>query len=335
MANGLGGNMFSGFLAKPMGLSNAIGQGIGAWGQAQQQKQERHAELQAADLLQKSLQTAQSDPEGSQAAFIQAIQMAPDFVNNVLGGLKTQAPKGTQDTALMKEYQLAQQQGFSGSLLDYQNATNGTGQKTSEQRNFETYQELKKNSPEDAEAFGKSAGFIDDSGNELSVHLQKRLSTATDTAMESRNAADTMSALADDIENSDFGGGLFGGSWGEAFKRATGNEDAESELRRKYYAIRGSQVVKNLPPGAASDTDIALALAGFPNENANAKTIASFLRGVSKLEAYNADYNDFAAEYISTNGTERGMIKAWKETGKSAADAYTQSSEKVVKWDEL
>ena len=102
MANGLGGNMFSGFLAKPMGLSNAIGQGIGALGQAQQQKQERHRELQAADLLQQSLQTAQSDPEGSQAAFIQAMQMAPDFVNNVLGGLKTQQAGQAKP---MSEYQ--------------------------------------------------------------------------------------------------------------------------------------------------------------------------------------------------------------------------------------
>lgn len=102
MTNGLGGNMFSGFLAKPMGLSNAIGQGIGAWGQAQQQKQERHAELQAADLLQQSLKTAQSDPEGSQAAFIQAMQMAPDFVNNVLGGLKKQQAGQAKP---MSEYQ--------------------------------------------------------------------------------------------------------------------------------------------------------------------------------------------------------------------------------------
>lgn len=331
----MNGNMFSGFLVKPQGLNQAIGQGLQAWGANQQAKKQQNAEIQAANLLYQSLQTAQDDPSGSQAAFVQAMQMAPDFVNNVLAGLQKQQGGQGQDTALMKEYQLARQQGFEGSLLDYQSATKGGAQKTSEQRNFETYQELKKTNPDDAEAFGKSAGFIDDSGNELSVHLQKRLSTATDTAMESRNAADTMSALADDIANADFGGGLFGGSWGEAIKRATGNEDAESELRRKYYAVRGSQVVKNLPPGAASDTDIALALAGFPNDNADAKTIASFLRGVSKLESYNADYNDFAAEYISANGTERGMIKAWKETGKSAADAYTPSSEKVVKWDEL
>lgn len=332
-------NMFEGFLVKPQGLSNAISQGLGAFAerqQAQQQQQrQQHVEIQAANLLQKSLMTAQEDPSGSKAAFIQAVQLAPDFVNKVMTGLKSQEGAAGQDTALMKEYQLARQQGFEGSLLDYQSATKGGAQKTSQQRNFETYQELKKSSPADAEAFGKSAGFIDDSGNELSVHLQKRLSDATDTSMESRNAADTMNALADDIASADFGGGLFGGSWGEALKRASGNEDAESELRRKYYAIRGSQVVKNLPPGAASDTDIALALAGFPNENADAKTISKFLKGVAKLESYNADYNDFAAEYISENGSERGMLKAWQALGKSSADAYVKSNDNVINWSDL
>lgn len=88
-------NMFEGFLVKPQGLSNAISQGLGAFAerqQAQQQQQrQQHVEIQAANLLQQSLMTAQEDPSGSQAAFIQAMQLAPDFVNNVLGGLKTRS----------------------------------------------------------------------------------------------------------------------------------------------------------------------------------------------------------------------------------------------------
>jgi len=340
----MAGNMFSGFIQAGQNRSDAIGQGIGALAQGYQNKKAAEAttqkQQQAMQLLDQASQLSDTDPQASQQAFMQAIQIAPDFVSQVTSAMKQRREAMTgsslgQDTAAMKEYQLAKQQGFEGSFIDYQSGLKGGASKTSEQRNFETYQELKKTSKEDAEAFGKSAGFIDDSGKELSVHLQKRLSTATDTAMASRNASDTMSALADDIEKSGFGGGLVGGSWGEKLKRATGNEDSESELRRKYYAIRGSQVVKNLPPGAASDKDIELALAGFPNDNADAKTIASFLRGVSKLESYNADYNDFTAEFISENGTERGMIKAWRETGRSSADAYIPSTEKVTKWDEL
>ena len=340
MANG---NMFAGFMNANQARSNALGGAVNALAQGWQNQRNKQAveakQQRALGYLVKASELSGQDDAASEQKFMQAYQEDPEFITQLLQAQKARresigGPQG-QSTAAMKEYQLAKQQGFEGSFLDYQNQAKGGAGKTSQQRNFEQYQALKESSPEDAEAFGKAAGFIDDSGNELSVHLQKRLSTATDTAMASRNASDTMSALADDIEGADFGGGLFGGSWGEAFKRATGNEDAESELRRKYYAIRGSQVVKNLPPGAASDKDIELALAGFPNDNANAKTIASFLRGVAKLEAYNADYNDFAAEYISTNGTERGMIKAWKETGKSAADAYITSGENVIKWDDL
>jgi hypothetical protein len=73
-------------------------------------------------------------------------------------------------------------------------------------------------------------------------------------------------------------------------------------LRREYAAIMGSQVVKNLPPGSASDTDIALATKGYPPNNARPSTIASFLRGMEKLQNMSANMDQSKADWLAGNG---------------------------------
>jgi len=73
-----------------------------------------------------------------------------------------------------------------------------------------------------------------------------------------------------------------------------------------------------------------LALSGFPSENANKQQISGFLRGLAKIEKVNAEFNNYKAEYLSENGTERGMLKSWKERGaqpeQSPGAAASQSS---------
>lgn len=103
------------------------------------------------------------------------------------------------------------------------------------------------------------------------------------------------------------------GSMSEWLKEQTGNQDELSLLRKDWSAIKASEVVKNLPPGAASDADIALALEGFLPTNAEPKTVASFLRGVAKMRKLNAEYNAFKADYLSENKNPGGMRKAWQE----------------------
>lgn len=147
----------------------------------------------------------------------------------------------------------------------------------------------------------------------LSSATEKELITSQNAAVEAGNNVGRFELLASDFEKADVGGGLFQGKWAEALKEATGNQNAISELRRRYAAIKGGQVVKNLPPGAASDTDIALALAGFPTENATGEQIASFMRGLAKIEREQQRFNEFKASYISEKGNTRGMLGAWRE----------------------
>lgn len=195
----------------------------------------------------------------------------------------------------------------------------GAMKPTAGMQDFQYYQNLKKEDPAMAEEFGRERGFISKEGAELSSHLQKRLSVSTDDAIQAENDIGRFETLASEIERSDWKGGLLGGKWGEALKDATGEQDAVTELRKKFNAIKGSQVVNNLPPGAASDADVALAMAGFPTENANKEQIASFMRGLAKVQRINAEFNNFKSEFISDNGSERGMLQAWKGRGGSGS----------------
>ena len=103
-----------------------------------------------------------------------------------------------------------------------------------------------------------------------------------------------------------------------------------SNLRKEYFKVRASEVIKNLPPGAASDADIAMAKEGFPSDKANGKQVASFLRGVAKLKGLERKLNEFKANYISENGSERGMLQAWKESQAKPAEEVSVSEEVIT-----
>ncbi len=184
---------------------------------------------------------------------------------------------------------------------------------TASQKDFNTYKELLRTDPAQAEIFGRQAGFVSKEGMKLSSHMEKRLSNASDQAVKSGNSLRRLNDLAGQFESVDVGGGLFGSSWPEKMKELTGQQDAVSELRRAYQEIRSSQAINNLPPGVASDKDIELALSGFPAKDANGPYISQFLRGLSKMEEARKNFAEFKTQYISENGSERGMLKAWRE----------------------
>jgi hypothetical protein len=193
--------------------------------------------------------------------------------------------------------------------------TGGAQQVPAKIAEWQQYQELKQTDPQGAIAFGQAAGFVDKNGK-MSTYIEKQLGAATNEAVESEGNVGRFNALADQVEQANFSGGVFGGKWAESFKDITGTQDAVTDLRKRYNAIRGSQVVNNLPPGAASDADIALALSGFPSDNADAPQIASFLRGIAKLEQQKANFAAFKADFITNNKSEAGLLKAWKsQTG--------------------
>lgn len=110
---------------------------------------------------------------------------------------------------------------------------------------------------------------------------------------------------------------------GEFFARATGRTDAISDLRSEYARLRNTQVLKNLPPGPASDKDIAFAAKGFPDENANPEQVAAFLTGFAKIRELEAKQNEARAAWTSTF---RGLGNATTEA--NVGGVQVQAGEK-------
>ena len=139
-----------------------------------------------------------------------------------------------------------------------------------------------------------------------------------ETAKSLAGLASSVVNLATEFGKIDVASGVVA-SLSEFAKSALGTEDAVTQLRTNYNAVRASQAVNNLPPGPASDKDIALALSGFPKPNASPKTIVSFLRGSAKLARADAAYNQFKADFISKTGSPRDLNKEWR-TGKDSPE---------------
>lgn len=145
----------------------------------------------------------------------------------------------------------------------------------------------------------------------LSGTAEKVLFASQDAIVKAQRNANHMSNLAKEYEANVKTAG-FKASIGEFLAEALGSEDEVSLLRRNYNSIRASQAMANLPPGPASDKDIALALSGFPKSTSNPKVVASFLRGVAKLSRADAAWNQFRADFISKNRGSSGMNKEWR-----------------------
>jgi hypothetical protein len=189
------------------------------------------------------------------------------------------------------------------------------GRPTADMQNFEKLEVLKQTGTDDeVNVFSKLLGLTEDP--KLSSALEKQIVKSQDEFFEFSEQAREMDVLANDISARNIGGGLQS-SLSETFKTILGSTDAVSALRLRFNAVRTSQATANLPPGAASDSDVKLALSGFPPENANAETIISFLNGQKKLAKVNEKFAEFKADFFSVNKSPSGLIPAWRNFAQS------------------
>lgn len=134
-------------------------------------------------------------------------------------------------------------------------------------------------------------------GVQLSPTSEKAMTDSVLAAESSRQLANRANGLADRMAA--LGTGGTASQITEVIKGSFGNPTL---LRKEYTALINSQAVKNLPPGPASDRDIQLALKGFPVATAGAETMASFLRGMAKMQDIAANREQARADWISENG---------------------------------
>lgn len=138
-------------------------------------------------------------------------------------------------------------------------------------------------------------------GSGLSQDADKIINSATDNVTSSVLLANQAENLATAFEQARPAGGWAGNAM-EWLKKAAGGQDKYTSLKQEYVKLRNTDVLKNLPPGVASDKDIEIALKAFPDENSNPDQISAFLRGTAKLNRYNAEVNKTRAEWVMDNG---------------------------------
>ena len=112
--------------------------------------------------------------------------------------------------------------------------------------------------------------------------------------------ATRLNALATELSSLNAWSGA-AGSAAEYLKRATGSQNAQTLLRQEYVRMRQSLVSQALPPGAASDKDIALAMEGFLPANADPQAMASFLRGMAKVQTITAEVETARGDWLASN----------------------------------
>jgi hypothetical protein len=158
-----------------------------------------------------------------------------------------------------------------------------------------------------------SEASLEERQSKLSAGLEGALLTAQDrTAVAQRNA-NQYTVLAGDFErlSADLQGGVKL-TFSEGLKSILGTQDDVTEFRRQFNKVRLSEGLKNLPPGPATDKDVQEAFKGVPKENASPEQVASFLRGAARIARFEAGYNQFKGDFISSKRTAAGLNKEWR-----------------------
>jgi len=148
---------------------------------------------------------------------------------------------------------------------------------------------------------------------QLKVSDRKAIREATANARANADKANELIGLAKDYEKFQPTGGVLG-TFKNKWKEFTGTQGGEEIARTRFLALRSTVTNDKLPPGAASDKDVALALEGWPSAYADADTLSSFMRGQAKLAAILAEREDARASFMAKDGLDVGFSDNWRET---------------------
>lgn len=163
---------------------------------------------------------------------------------------------------------------------------------------------------------------------DMPVEVVKQITTAVDAQTASEGKARKYGDIAERLESADFEGGVYrsGAEW---LKNASGYYDDEKELIREASNIRSSEVVNSLPPGPASDKDVAMALKGAPQDNATAQEWASYVRGLQKLSELDAAYQNVKRQHLRDAGHVGNVPEAWAPMRDRILGSWAESAQQA------
>jgi hypothetical protein len=136
--------------------------------------------------------------------------------------------------------------------------------------------------------------------NDIPSDTRKLINESAVTAATAKQSADQFNDLAKRLDASGGGYGVFS-SASDFLKKGAGFQGGMTQLRQEYTRLRNTAAIKSLPPGPATDKDIAMALKGFPSDNASAGDLSSFLRGMAKLQDVDASISNAKTDWLAQN----------------------------------
>lgn len=161
---------------------------------------------------------------------------------------------------------------------------------------------------------------------ELPESAQKLVNEAAVTAAASKQDAARMNDLAKQLESLDGGWGKFT-SLQEWTKSQYGGQDLRSALLGEYTRLANSSGIKAYKASGAtggfSDTDLKTALAGIPPSNSSPQQLASFMRGMAKMQDMDAALNNAKTDWLTQNKGQLGRAR----TGFIAGDYSVNQGE--------
>ena len=145
---------------------------------------------------------------------------------------------------------------------------------------------------------------------------QKTMTDLNSEALKGEEQLWRFQSLAEGVERFAAEGAAAGvpGRVEEFFRRTFGKENDLSALRTQFNNTINNAVLQSLPPGVASDKDIAIAMGGWPAGTSNPEFVASYLRVMRGVQGYKYAQTLYRARYMQQNrGSELGFLDSWQE----------------------
>tara|TARA_R100000951_G_scaffold25805_1_gene21902 strand:- start:1203 stop:2405 length:1203 start_codon:yes stop_codon:yes gene_type:complete len=168
----------------------------------------------------------------------------------------------------------------------------------------------------------------------LTSSMQNKQLEFQESANSAYSLADKTSILADRFSRVEAATGA-AGSARESFLNFIGGQDEISNLRKDYTRIRNKLITANLPQGPATDKDIELIAAGFPQASASQAQIVDFLQAMSRGQEAVAKFDEFKSTFLQENGNITRATRDFDfkgqaiKKGERLASAYKRISKKL------
>jgi hypothetical protein len=205
------------------------------------------------------------------------------------------------------------------------NYDNGEGQEKGRY-----YLERQGNDGSDKKVYGQP-GFVPKSFQPGAEYLDKAVGKAQEQAYVHQGNAQGARSVLDSMEvvgEENWTAG-YAAKGGEFIKSVFGREDFVTGIRKEYQDIKVRNAISNLPPGVASDKDIALALSPWPDDTSNYALIRDKLEAIERIENARYEYRTFEGSYIERNRGRNGLQSSWNDT--STAKRVAEDNERAAR----